>query len=274
MARDPHRFVNELDAEAVDRLISRLESRAKDRVFINLVEKYITHLQHPSAPRLLEVGCGTGVVVRSLARRDGFHEEIVGVDQSAAFIDAARRFADQEGVADRVKFDLGDAHALDFPTASFDVVIANTLISHATAPQDVLREMARVVRPGGTIVVFDGDYASLTYAYPDYAFGRRMDDALATATFNNPTVMRDMPRWLPEMGLKLKTAWGDAVVEVGKASYFQSFADAYVPYVIKAGVLPEHEIEAWYDAQREAMKAGTFFASCNYYCYLIGHQDA
>ena len=274
MSRDPHRFSNELEDDAIHRLIARLENRAKDAVFTNLVGKFIERLELSGEFRLLEVGCGTGAVVRSVARRKGMLGEVIGVDQCEAFVAAAKRFADAENVGDRVDFHVGDAHDLVFPSASFDVVIASTLISHVTEPQAVLREMARVLRPDGTIVIFDGDYASLTYAYADHAFGRRMDDAMAHATFNNPMIMRDLPSLLPTLGLGLKAAWGDAVVEVGKASFFQSFAETYVPYVLDAGGLPKDAVEKWHEAQIEASASGTFFGSCNYYTYLIGRNAA
>ncbi|MDA8129362.1 MAG: methyltransferase domain-containing protein [Betaproteobacteria bacterium] len=266
--RDPHRFINELDDAALERLIVRLESRARDDAFARLLDKYLARLAMPPGARVLEVGCGTGAVLRALARRDGFDGEAVGVDHCQIFVDTANRFAQAEGVADKVAFKLGDAHRLDFPMAAFDVVIAHTVISHLAAPLAALGEMARVVRPGGSVVIFDGDYASLTYAFADHDFGNRMDAALANATFNNPRVMRDLPRLLPEFGLKLDTGWGDAVVEIGRGSYFKSFAETYVPYVKQAGGLPEHSVEIWLDAQRQAMANGTFFAACNYYTYL------
>ena len=128
--------------------------------------------------------------------------------------------------------------------------------------------MAYVVRPGGTVVIFDGDYASLTYASLDHGLGDQMDKALTTATFNNPRVMRDLPRLLPELGLKLTSSWGDVVAEIGQASYFKSFAEAYAPYVISAGLMTEEQVEDWLSAQRQSMDNGSFFASCNYYTYL------
>lgn len=270
MSRDPHRFSDELEDEAIHRLIERLENRAKDAVFDNLVGKFIDRLDLSAEFRLLEVGCGTGAVLRSVARHKGLRGEVVGVDQCEAFVVAARKFADIENLGGCVDFRVGDAHGLDFPPASFDVVIASTLISHVTEPSAVLREMARVLRPGGTIVVFDGDYASLTYAYTDHAVGRRMDEALANATFNNPMIMRDLPGLLPSLGLRLNAAWGDAVVEVGKASFFKSFAEAYLPYVLDAGNLPVDVVKQWHDAQIQASMAGTFFGSCNYYTYMVG----
>ena len=266
--RDPHRFSNELDHNSAERIIARLESRAKDKVFANLFDKYVPHLALPPSAQVLEIGCGTGAMTRFLAKRDDFSGEVTGVDQSPAFIEAARQFAQEEKLSDRVDFRVGDAHKLDFPSATFDAVIAHTLISHVTDPLAVIREMTRVVRPGGTVAIFDGDYASLTYAYPDHIFGHEMDVALANATFNNPLIMRELPRLFPELGLELTSAWGEAVVEIGSGSYFKSFAETYAPAVTKAGLFSAEKVEAWLTAQLEFMEKGTFFASCNYYTYL------
>jgi SAM-dependent methyltransferase len=267
-ARDPHRFVNELDDLALELLVARLESRSQNEVFAKLLDNYLGRLVLPSSAQVLEIGCGTGANLRYFARRNDFTGKAVGVDHCSHFIEAAKRFAQAEGVSDRLVFKVGDAHHLDFPPASFDVVIAHTLISHVTAPLTVLAEMARVVRPGGTVVIFEGDYASLSYAFPDHGFGHQMDVALANATFNNPRIMRDLPRLLPEFGLKLTAAWGDAVVEVGNGSYFKSFMETYVPYVKQAGSLPAQAVDIWQHEQLQAMQNGTFFAACNYYTYL------
>ena len=266
--RDPHRFVNELDKAALERLIARLESRAQDAIFARLFDKYAAQMDLPLAAQVLEVGCGTGALLRSLVHRGDFSGKAFGVDQCRPFIDAAKKFAQVENINDRLVFQVGDAHSLDFPPATFDAVIAHTLISHVTEPAEVLSEMARVVRPGGIVAIFDGDYASLTYAFRDHVFGHQMDVALSSATFNNPRIMRDLPRLLPELGLRLTAAWGDAVVEIGNGSYFKSFAETYVPFVMKAGLLPMQAVETWLGEQQLAMENGTFFASCNYYTYL------
>lgn len=268
-ARDPHRFVNELDGATIAALVDRLEGRARNHVFVDLQEKYLARLPIPDDARVLELGCGTGAVLRRLVKRDGFKGVALGVDQSPDFISYARHFAELEKVGDRVDFVVGDAHRLDIPSGHYDVVIAHTLISHVTDPAMVLTEMGCVLRRGGIMVVFDGDYDSLTYAYPDHGFGRQMDRALATATFNNPRIMRDLPQLLPRLGFRIVDAWGDAVVEIGTAAYFKSFAETYVPYVSRANLLPPQATEVWMHEQRQAMEKGTFFAACNYYTYLV-----
>ena len=271
--QDPHRFVNDLDEAAHERLIARLESRAQDPIFSKLLDKYMDRLTLDSSSRVLDIGCGTGIVLRSLVRKHDFKGVAFGVDQCDSFIDAAAKLAEEENVNGSITFKVGDAHKIDFPSGTFDLVIAHTLLSHVTEPVKVLSEIARVLHKDGTAVIFDGDYASLTYAYPDHSFGRRMDLALANSTFNNPLIMRDLPRLLNEFGLKMKEAWGDAVVEIGPGSFFRTFAETYVPYVKKADLLPEQAVDIWLNEQRKAMDNGTFFAACSYYTYLIQRDD-
>ena len=68
-----------------------------------------------------------------------------------------------------------------------------TLISHVERPAAVLAEIARIAKPGGSIGIFDGDYASLTFGHPDPDQGKRDDEALIAAIVTNPRVMRQMP---------------------------------------------------------------------------------
>lgn len=267
--RDPHRFSNELDGATAERLINRLESRAKDVVFTRLFDQYAEQIDFPESGRTLEIGCGTGAVIRSLVRKNNFSGKVVGVDQSEAFIEAAKSFAAEEGADKHAEFQVCDVHELDFDDNSFDVAIAHTLISHVTDPELVIKELARVISKDGTLVIFDGDYASLTYALPDHEFGRRMDHALATASFNNPLIMRDLVRMLPEVGLEVTNTLADVVSEIGDSSYFRSFAETYAPFVASAGLMSEQEVDNWFDMVEQAANDGTFFASCNYYTYII-----
>src|SRR5262249_10500905 len=163
------------------------EFRGKDPSFARMRDDYLDRLALAPTARVLELGCGTGVILpRSLPKRPGFLGRVVGVDQSAAFIEAARRFAAEEGVADRVEFHVGDIHALPFPDASFDAVVAHTTISHVSEPLIVLKEAARVLHPDGTLVIFDGDYASWTFAYPeDPALGQAMEAGIIASIANN-----------------------------------------------------------------------------------------
>ena len=266
-ARDPHRFSDTIGPEMAERLIARLESRGRDRVFTRLFDRYADRLDLPDGASVLDMGCGTGVVARALARRGGA-ARIVGVDQSPAFVAAARRFAAAEKHDGVLEFRVGDAHAPPLGGERFDAAIAHTLLSHAADPPAALAAARRALKPGGKLVVFDGDYASLTYAFPDAEAGRRMDWALARATFANPLVMRSLPRLLADAGLAAVETRADAVSEIGDGSYFRSMAETYAPLIAEAGLAAADDVAAWLEAQRAAMAAGRFFASCTYYSVI------
>jgi SAM-dependent methyltransferase len=107
----------------------------------------------PAEPgaRWLELACGPGLVARKLAARVG---EVRGVDLTPAMVEKATVEAAREGIGN-VGFELGDATALPFGDASFDGAITRFSFHHIPAPRRVLAEMARVVRPGGAVIVAD-----------------------------------------------------------------------------------------------------------------------
>jgi SAM-dependent methyltransferase len=99
----------------------------------------------------LEVACGPAVIARTLAAKVC---RVRGIDLTPAMIEKAREEAAREGV-DNVEFSVGDATALEFDDASIDGAVTRLSFHHIPAPQRVLEEMARVVRPGGWVIVSD-----------------------------------------------------------------------------------------------------------------------
>jgi SAM-dependent methyltransferase len=117
----------------------------------------------PAAPgeRWLDAACGPGLVARGLARRVG---EVHGVDMTPAMVEVARREAAAEGIKNAV-FSVGDATALDVREAAYDGAVTRFSLHHIPVPGRVVEELARVVRPGGAVVLAD----HVTSADPDEA---------------------------------------------------------------------------------------------------------
>jgi SAM-dependent methyltransferase len=101
--------------------------------------------------RWLEVACGPGIVSRALAPRVG---SVHGLDLTPSMVEKARAEAEAAGV-ENVDFSLGDATALELEDGAFDGAITRFSLHHIPVPGRVLAEMARVVRPGGWVVVSD-----------------------------------------------------------------------------------------------------------------------
>ena len=267
--RDAMQFVNEQDPATRERFIERLELRGKDPTFVAYREAYLELIDLPRTATVLDLGCGTGVVARAIAARDGFTGTVTGIDLSDDFIAAAETFAADDGVSDRVQFAVGDAHQLDFRAASFDTVVAHTLVSHVRNPLAVLAEAARVVRPGGYLAVFDGDYASLTFGCSDPRLGEAVEPALQATIMSSPRVMREIPRLLPKAGLRLIATQAHVYAEAGSSTFMLNLAETYAPLTAAStGQLSAAHVDAWLADQRRSASDGTFFAACNYYAYV------
>jgi len=112
--------------------------------------------------RVLEVGSGLGILASQVAvSADDVH--VVGLEQSPAQIAAAVK-------SSRVAYVRGDAHMLDFPGASFDLVYARYLLEHVSDPEGVLGQMRRVVRPMGRVAVCENDISLLRFDPPCQTF--------------------------------------------------------------------------------------------------------
>lgn len=99
----------------------------------------------------LEVACGPGIISRALAPRV---RSVLGVDLTPAMIATAEREAARLGLAN-LRFTVGDATTLHLPDASVDGAVTRFSLHHLPLPWRCLREMARVVRPGGWVAIGD-----------------------------------------------------------------------------------------------------------------------
>ncbi len=140
----PNTYIHGTEASEQARLaaLNRITNRA-----------FVDYLAVDAGAHVLEVGSGLGLLAVAVAD-SASNVSVVGVERSPAQIAAAAR-------SHRVRYFEGDAHALPFPDASFDVAYARYLLEHVSRPDIVLAEMRRVVRPGGRVVVCENDISLL-----------------------------------------------------------------------------------------------------------------
>ena len=128
----------------------------------------------PDRRRIVDVGCGDGILALELSRRGA---QAVGVDVSEEMVSAARKRA-KEGGHD-VHLDIAQAEALPFETASFDVVVAVTVLCFVKDAAVALKEMVRVLKPGGRLIV--GELGR----HSTWAALRRIKGWLGSAVWNH-----------------------------------------------------------------------------------------
>jgi ubiquinone/menaquinone biosynthesis C-methylase UbiE len=105
----------------------------------------------PSPGRVLDVGCGTGYLLRTVAGRYPDAKQLCGIDAAPQMISTASAFAEDN----RLSFAVGVAEKLGHPGDTFDLIVSTTSFDHWPDQQAGLIECARVLRPGGHLVLVD-----------------------------------------------------------------------------------------------------------------------
>lgn len=145
---EPEALMAGAEADGYDRLVRR-HAWILNRPFVKLVAK-----QGPERARVLDIGSGPGwIPIELAARRGGW--ELHGADPSGDMVARARANAEAAGVANRVHFHRADGRALSFEPASFDLVISHYVLHHLERPEELFNEAARLVRPGGRVIIKD-----------------------------------------------------------------------------------------------------------------------
>jgi SAM-dependent methyltransferase len=135
------------------------KSRAADLIIAALGER--------SAGRVLDLGAGTGLLTVRLARK-GFRP--MGIDLDARALERARENAGVEGV--EIEFQEGDGASLNWPEGTFDAVTSLNLLHETDDPAAVLRESARVLKPGGLLAMADMRRGPATFSIFWFGFSR------------------------------------------------------------------------------------------------------
>src|SRR3954471_5677682 len=115
--------------------------------------------------KVADFGCGVGVVARMLAQIVGPSGSVTGIDLDGAQLEQAAALCAGEGL-ENTRFVKASAESTGLPRNSFDLVYCRFLLLHLKEPASCLREMRAVLKPGGIIVVEDGDLASATSVPP------------------------------------------------------------------------------------------------------------
>jgi demethylmenaquinone methyltransferase / 2-methoxy-6-polyprenyl-1,4-benzoquinol methylase len=113
----------------------------------------VSRVEVGSSARVLDVATGTGAVALELVRQHGC--SVVGVDRSPEMLAVARGRVAARGLEAKVELHAGRAEALTFPDGSFDALTVTYLLRYVDDPAATIQELARVVRPGGTMAMLD-----------------------------------------------------------------------------------------------------------------------
>jgi len=260
---DPWRAIDRQPDPA--RYVRMMESRGRTPTQARVRRRFLRFCRIGSGWKVLEVGVGSGVVARDLAALVGRRGHVTGVDKSRVLMAAARRRAREEGLAGRMDFRLGDAAALPFRTGRFDCAVAVTVLLHVARPQAMLRELARVTRPGGVVGLQDQDFGTQVLDHPDRALTRLIFEGVADRMYPEPYSGRTLVRRLVELGLERVRLLADVYQVRSLDPFTHSLLKRRTEIAMQFALIGPRQAAGWLDAIERADAAGHFVFTFNYY---------
>ena len=257
---DPYASIAEKDESLQTMLADVLELRAADERQQEMLGSFLSSLNLNGNTTALEIGCGTGPISRALLELDAV-SSVTGIDPSPVFISYANKLSE---ALSNITFVTGDARNLDFQDESFDLVMFYTTLCHVPSPEVALAEAVRVLRPGGTLAIFDGDYTTATVATSEFDPLQTAVDMMTRNFVENIWMARQLPKTLRSLGLNVETFSSNGYTKVNDASYFLTLIDRGADLLVNTGGIGEQLSETLRAEAKRRIEQGEFFGHISY----------
>ncbi|MGB8212601.1 MAG: methyltransferase domain-containing protein [Anaerolineales bacterium] len=246
-------------------MASALEERgrAPDQLEVNAA--LLRVLAPVAGDRLLEAGCGSGLLCRQVAPAIAPGGRITGLDISPELLHIARNYASQAGLVDAIQWCAGKAEDLPFADASFTAAFAARLFLHVSKPEVVLGELRRVLRPGGKLVALDWDFESVAVDHSDRNLTRCILHWRCDHYGGNNWSGRQLYRQMVSAGFSGLEVFPVVSVARGELDSLTLSLFRAAQVTREGGGITPNEQEAWVGELRSALASGSFFASIVYF---------
>jgi ubiquinone/menaquinone biosynthesis C-methylase UbiE len=249
--------IREQPREVLDTIANSLNVRASEPAMRTICARYMTQIALPVRARVLEIGCGNGATTKLIMEHVS-PARLVGIDPSSVFIEMAREtFAGDP----QVSFAVGDAAATGQADALFDLVIAHTVYSHLADPKGALAEARRVLKPGGQLVIFDGDFATLTVALFDGDPLQAAVGAVLRHMMHAPYIMRGLPALVAAAGFGVQSLEPHGYVQTTSPDFLLTLLSRGTNAAARADEIGQALVDGFAQEARRRVANGTFYGA-------------
>jgi ubiquinone/menaquinone biosynthesis C-methylase UbiE len=220
--------------------------------------------------RILEAGCGTGVLCRMVSPALLPGGQVTGLDRSVDFLSIARQTICRESIngdkfGNSIHFVNAEAERMPFPSGSFDAAFAARLLLHTQDPQTIVVEMARVVKPGGSVILMDWDFDTVAVDPPDRELTRRLLHWRSDHHGGENWSGRRLWRYSIIAGLVQPTVVPVVTVAHSESDGLTQSLWRAAQVAREAGAISPEEHDRWVADLKLQIEQGYFFASIVYF---------
>jgi len=252
-------------AEEISNMATALEERgrAADQQQVNAA--LIDVLDPSPGERLFEAGCGSGLLCRPISQTLASGGRITGLDISPGLVSIAQNIANESGLVDQIHWCSGTAETLPFAEACFDKALAARLLLHVSDPAAILKELRRVLQPGGKLVVMDWDFDTVVVDHSNRDLTRRILHWRCDHYGGNNWSGRQLWKQLAAAGFSaLKMVAVVSVATCEQDSLTLSLIRAAQVARDGEAITPD-EHDSWVGELKSNLADGSFFASIVYF---------
>jgi ubiquinone/menaquinone biosynthesis C-methylase UbiE len=167
--------------------------------------------------------------------------QVIGVDPSAIFIAKAQSLAQE---FPNLSFEVGDGRALRFEAESIDVVVVHQVLSHVPQSEALITEAFRVLRPNGSLAVYDGDYATGTVAIGESDPLQQCVYAFQESFIHDIWIVRRLPQLLHEVGFEVLPMQSHGYVEAPEGAYMLTWIERGADALLQRGCISKETADA------------------------------
>lgn len=229
-------------------------------------EEVLRRLALKPGEQVIDIGSGPGFLSESMADAVGAGGRVLGIDISPDLVAIARKRNQRRWLS----YEVGDAMALAASSASFDVAVHMQVLEYLPDPDRAMREMARVLKPGGRALAVCTDWDGVVWHSENPDRMKRMQRAWE-AHCSDPRLPRTLAVRLKSAGFTIESVSGYPIVNIrlGEDTYSDGIMHLMIDFLRQQKSVRADELDAWADEQHKLSDAGRYFFSTMRYFFMV-----